>query len=232
MKRLARITTVAVVVFSAAAMLEASPTNPGFETGDLTGWSTSIPSGASLTVVTTHEDALGRGTTSWTAAEGGYFVLLKTDGPGNFTQLYQSFSAAAGDVLAFQYFWDSQDRFPANDVAAGRLLSGVGPGGPAVATLFEHSVWTDPDKYWGTPWTPVSYTFTTAGTYTVLFEVANGFDGLLDSYVGIDSPRSPVTPVPAPGALLLAGMGITLGGWLCRRRKAAEISKQQGRTDQ
>ena len=41
--------------------------------------------------------------------------------------------------------------------------------------------------------------------------------------LGID--RIEAVPVPAPGALVLAVMGISLGGWLCGRRKAQGRAK-------
>jgi hypothetical protein len=206
------------LVLCGTQICAASITNGSFETGDLTGWSTVLPNDAFASVVTSHNDLFGSGTTSWIPTDGTYFALVKTDGPDNFAQLYQSFTANAGDTLTLDYFWDSEDYYPLNDSTAGKLLSGSGTGGELVAALFTHSVNTDPQDCWGTPWTSVSYSFTVGGTYTILVEIANSGDETFDSYVGIDNVKLTPTSIPAPGAILLGSIGVGLVGWLRRRR--------------
>jgi len=116
------------VVFLAAGSVRAGFTNGSFETGDLTGWTVVVPSGASVSVVASHADPMTNvggdgpivyGTTSWGPTDGSAFALLKTDGPGSITQLYQSFYATAGADLTFDYFWDSQDYAPFDDTGTG-----------------------------------------------------------------------------------------------------------------
>lgn len=201
---------------------QANLTNGSFETGDLTGWSALVPSGGSISVITNHADTgtypvapfAPTGTTSWAATDGRFFALLKPDGPQAATSLYQSFYAPAGYTLTFDYFWDSQDWKPFNDTATGTLLAGAGLGGATVSTLFSESVNSDPTNYWGTPWTTVSYTFASSGTYTIVFGINNGLDSIYDSYLGIDD----VKLIPAPGAMLLGTIGVGFVGWLRRRR--------------
>jgi len=223
---------VSAVLLLAAGNTQAGVTNGSFETGDLTGWTPVIPSGASVNVVASHADPMTNiggdgpvvyGTTSWVPTDGSAFALLKTDGPGSITQLYQSFYATAGASLSFDYFWDSQDYAPFDDTGTGMLLAGLGTGGPLVATLFSHNIGsnpfgpgggTDPGDFYGTPWTSVSYTFASTGVYTLLITNMNGGDSNLDSFVGIDN----VNVIPAPGAILLGSIGVGFVSWLRRRR--------------
>ncbi|MGB2864793.1 MAG: hypothetical protein WBC05_15815 [Sedimentisphaerales bacterium] len=211
----------AIVTFFACSA-QAGFTNGSFETGDLTGWTAVIPSGASATVVTSHSDTtwpggvppVVPGVTSWGPTDGSAFALVKTDGSGSLTQLYQSFYATAGADLSFDYFWDSQDYVPFDDMATGTLLSGEGTGGAVVTTLFVESIATDPGNHYGTPWTSVSYTIANSGVYTLLITNTNALDSSLDSYVGIDN----VNVIPAPGAILLGSIGLGVVSWLRRRR--------------
>ena len=220
MKRLIMICALAVLISTAGA--QAGLTNGSFETGDLTDWSAVIPIGASVSVVASHTDTtwpggvppVVPGVTSWGPTDGSAFALVKTNGAGTLTQLYQSFYATAGATVSLDYFWDSQDYLPFNDMATGTLLSGVGTGGALVTTLFSESIATDPGNHYGTPWTSVSYTIANSGLYTLLITNMNGLDSILDSYVGLDN----VSVTPAPGAILLGSIGAGLVSWLRRRR--------------
>ena len=212
MKKLIMICALAVLISAVGA--QAGLTNGSFESGDLTGWSAIVPSGASISVVTSHSDPGGTGVTSWGPTDGSAFALVKTDGPGSLTQLYQSFYATAGADISLDYFWDSGDYVPFDDAATGKILAGAGTGGPVVTTLFSENINSDPADYWGTPWATVSYTFASSGVYTLLITNTNGLDSILDSYVGIDN----VNVIPAPGAILLGSLGVGLVSWLRRRR--------------
>jgi hypothetical protein len=221
MKKLIMICAAAVLIV-ATGSAQAGLINGSFETGDLTGWTAVVPSGASASVVISHTDTtwpggvppVVPGVTSWGPTDGSAFALVKTDGPGSLTQLYQSFYASAGASILLDYFWDSQDYMPFDDMATGTLLAGMGTGGPVVTTLFSESIATDPGNHYGTPWTSVSYTFPASGVYTLLITNTNGLDSILDSYVGLDN----VSVTPAPGAILLGSIGAGLVSWLRRRR--------------
>ena len=105
MKRLILLTVAAGIMF-AASNTQANLTNGSFETGDITGWTADLPVGGFANVVTAHSDTASwaTGTTSWNPADGNYFTLLKTDGPGSVSKLYQSFYASQGGSLSFEYF--------------------------------------------------------------------------------------------------------------------------------
>jgi hypothetical protein len=208
------------VLLAATGSARAALTNGSFESG-LNDWSLITPVGASISAVASHTDTsgLGTGTTGWGPTDGSMFAVLKTDGPGSLTQMYQSFTTTGPSTLTFDYFWDSQDFYALNDTGTGTLLSGAGTGGALVTTLFSHSVNSDPADFWGTPWTSVSYQIASAGTYTLLITNMNGGDSLFDSYVGIDNAQiDDARVIPAPGAILLGGIGVGLVNWLRRRR--------------
>lgn len=150
-------------------------TNPSFEVG-LTGWTAAVPTGGFAGAVTNHG--------GYNPVHGSYFALLKTDGPGSYTTLSQTFSVEAGDAISGWAFFRANDVIPYNDNAQVQIMQG----GTIIATVFGGSVST------GTrPWTFWTYEFTAPGTYTLQARIANG--GILgggsrnsdfDSFMGLD----------------------------------------------
>ena len=80
--------------------------NPSFETGDYTGWDSYIPLGGWINIVSSHS--------AYTPQDGIYFALLKTNGPGSYTTLSQTFHASAGSKISGWAFFDAQDYLPFN----------------------------------------------------------------------------------------------------------------------
>jgi len=189
-------------------------TNPGFETGDFTGWNTTIPYGGSASVVSSYG--------SYGPVEGNYFARLKTDGSGSYTTAEQEVKLVLGEILSGWAAFIAGDYMPYNDNAYVGILSG----GIPIATPWSASVSTVGD-YGKTPWQSWSWTASGAGIYTLEYRVANALDSEFDSYALFDAAETgsgdpPGDPVPEPGTLLLIGTGLAgLAGYgkLRRSRK-------------
>lgn len=154
-KRFTRLAVLALVVVSTLTATVASaatvvPTNAGFETGDGTGWTELIPSGASISYPSSG------------AAEGTYYALVKTDGPGSYTRLVQTITANAGDTISGSARFTAGDYVPYDDDARVVIRSGD-LNGPIVQFVFYASVCLVGD-YGSTGWTQWSYTFPSSGT--------------------------------------------------------------------
>ena len=97
-----------ISMFTVMVLIVAAPNaqaidNGSFETGDLTGWTTVLPAGGTAGAVTSHADTtpgvfppVVPGVTSCGPTDGSYFALIKTNGPGSLSQLYQVFTVPPG----------------------------------------------------------------------------------------------------------------------------------------
>jgi hypothetical protein len=169
------------LVFTFASTVLAGPislTNPGFETGNTTGWTETVPPGGSIAVVGSHTSDWG---TLYSPQGGLCFARLKTDGPGSESKLSQSFAGLAGDTISGWAFFDAWDYVPYNDYAYVRVTDPAG-----VVTQVFYSDINATGNYGETPWTVWSYTLALSGSYTVVAGVANALDSILDSYMGFD----------------------------------------------
>ena len=104
--------------------------NGGFETGDTTGWVEVIPAGGFINVV-----GAGSGEV---AIEGSFFAHMKTNGPGSFTTLSQTFDAVRGDEInGFAFFVDQEFlEFQPCNFEDSMTVKITAPGPALVATVY------------------------------------------------------------------------------------------------
>jgi len=205
---------VAAAVIGTAAF--ASPlTNAGFETGDLTGWTQNVPSGASATVVSSHTGDLEK---TYSPVYGDWFALLKTDGPGSACTISQSVSLTEGQTLSGWAAFDYRDYSPYDDSAWVRVFDGTGSQVAQPWYLGGESVC----DYYDGPWTHWSWDAPSAGTYTLEYGVVNDEESYCDSYALFDAEEGagpePGDDSPEPATWLLLLATGALGGWARRRR--------------
>jgi hypothetical protein len=159
-------------------------TNGGFEAGNTSGWAAVIPAGGFINVVNSFGGA--------NPVEGSFFAVMKTDGPGSFTTLSQSFTASPGDRLVGSARFFDGDCAPIIDTSDVILLDS---GDNVVATLFQEQS-CGPDLGW-LSW---DHLFTAAGSYTIRARIANQSDDIFDSHLGVDAVSLILAPTPTPTA--------------------------------
>lgn len=222
-------------------------TNPDFETGNLNGWTTlgSVTATASTTV-TTYNSVV------WTVnAAGTTMAQLRSQGAsvasieqalglasgtlqpfntnangGNLTNgsaMWQDFSGAAGDTLAFAWNYVATDYIPFNDPAYALL---IGPSNSIEVLASIHGQGAAVGTAGNSGWQTFAATLGSTGNYRLAFVTTNDKDQILDSYLHIDAtagtcnPNCPPVNVPEPGTLAVSGLGLMALAFTRRRKQA------------
>jgi len=169
--------------------VSAELTNPGFETGDTTGW-TVVLFGGSAKIVTFHNGS----ESTYYPMEGNNFLKLKPEDPDIYVTASQTVILNAGNTLSGWAAFDSRDYMPFNDDAAVQIYDASGkllatPWGSDVRKL---------GKYSDDPWTLWRWTAPADGEYTLVYCVANARDGTFDSYALFDTEVASELPPEVP----------------------------------
>jgi hypothetical protein len=211
-----------VVAALSAGGVNAGLVNPDFETGDLTGWTTSLTGGAA-TVEPFHIGDFG----TYFPGAGSYFLRIVAGTEDIWQTVSQSVALNEGDVLSGWVAFDWRDYDPIFDGARVQITANLG-GTPYIATPFEADGSSGPNF---ADYAPVfwSWTAPVAGTYTLEYAVRNTLDdffssvGLFDADV-ITYEAFPPSAVPEPAGLALAGAaGLGACAWLRRRRSMGRV---------
>lgn len=242
--------TILATLFALIATAGSAPAdfiNPGFETGNLSGWAAAgdalvvtssigvAPRAGTYQALLTTASRNGdlnnfSGTDAVTATTLESFLGLASGTLGSGFEgsaLKQVVIVNAGDVLTFNY------KFLKTEGAAADFafvtLNGYGPLADTTTGPFSPSavvldpVFGDPTQETG--WRTYSHTFAAGGAYTLGIGVADANDEFNPSALLLDNGQlgpTAVNAVPAPGGLLL----LALGGITCllgqyRRRRPA-----------
>ena len=198
----------------------AVPLNNGFETGDFTGWTVTIPTGVSQYIGPTPAGSAGV-YSSWgpytgmatalTAHDGNYFAAIGSDDYGFFTapQSYDinarmTFSLHAGDVVSGWAAFYNGD-YEAQDMAHVGIFDS---GNNQLSTPW---LWVSGGDTYRTltPWQAWQWQAPTDGNFTIELGVTTFGDNTFASYGLFDSVGvSSVVPVPEPTELAMVAMGL------------------------
>lgn len=208
--------------------VSAAVLNGGFETGTLAGWSLTGAGSAQTAALgvtppfgsyqgfietTGNATALAPTVAAALGVSGSAILGLGTGTPVNGTALSQAITVPAGAVLSFDWNFISDEL---NETATYNDFAFFTVSGSAYLLASRNSstfsLSSPPPGFDGqTGWSTSTYTFATAGTYTIGFGVLNVGDAGHNSGLLLDA-----VTVPEPGVAALLGL-CCLGLRRCRR---------------
>lgn len=210
-----------IAVFGYAQMSSASLVNPGFETGDLTGWY--VTKTGQLNGVPTNNGEVSAVTSDkgYSPNAGTYFADLVNGSIYASEGIYlsQNLSWLAGDRLLFSYnFWS-------DDTLIDRAIFSVGVPTHSVYFTALANVNDLPSGSNSTGWQLYEYTFAGSGQGWISFGVENSCDLMVGSRLFVDDVKfvamsGPGTnPVPEPATMILFGTGLAGFAGVARKKK-------------
>lgn len=209
MKKFAYTLAATAAIAVATPAFAASPlVNPGFETGDLSGWTVNQPG---LTSVVTNFNG-------YNPYQGEFFAVLSAGaGTNSATVVSQLFNMTAGETFYVATAFLGGDYLPFNDSGAVGVLNFLTSDN---TVLFSKDIATV-GNYGSTPWKVVSFTAPNTGTYYLSGNVKNVGDNLQNSYLLLDSASG--VPEASTWAMMILGLG-AVGGILRRRRQKVGVN--------
>lgn len=237
MKRIFLLLVCAAAVSSGAVI---NLSNQGFETGNLSGWTTAgdvsavgltgigawtvTPAGSYMAWLNSNDVwvsdldtffGLTPGTLSSSLpAPNGEGEGVPTDGAG----IYQDFAGNAGDTVTMYWAYVARDYSPFNDPAFAVIL---GPGNSQQVTVLAsiYSGGITVGDYGATGWHAFTYQLPSAGNYRLGFGVVNTLDTALDGALFLDDEAGGLSggEIPEPGTFFLLGAGLAAVALLRRR---------------
>lgn len=208
---------IAVFLVLLAGQAQAFVTNGGFETGDLTGWTvfttTSGTNGAGLPDVVLYDtNNDGTATNSARFNVGRLSDVGAREGGG----IYQSVNLLASGTYQLEAYIGSFDNMGSGNVDGGLfelLFDGV------LVDSYDFGYITLNVPEYAVLGGAVG---TTAGSHEVRLRITRGYTSSMQAspweYIDDVSMQATGGVIPAPGAIVLAGLGTGLVSWLRRRR--------------